>query len=121
MESIREVVKNIPYEKTNIGNGQEIGLFQVDFPKGCLSLAKLYSGETYGPHKHTIDERVTILSGSGRIIIGDRVREYSPDSIFYIPKGTLHVFKTRETTYIQSIQEGAVVDTESGELDIKSD
>jgi len=44
--------------------------------------------KTHVHHRH--DETVTILSGEGRMRLGDETRDVGPGTVLLVPRGTLH-------------------------------
>jgi len=66
----------------------------VSRPIGALPGASVHSLSTttgVNPHIHrTHDETVVILSGSGRMRVGDETCEISPGLTVLIPRGTVH-------------------------------
>ncbi len=75
--------------------------------KGPFTMrAKVPANYRIAPHHHPEDERVTVLSGTARIGMGERFDETKLTSLgaggyFMMPKGHRHFFTTTEETVIQ--------------------
>lgn len=52
-------------------------------------------GSATPPHRHDCEEVVLVLSGSGRVRLGDQALDFGPDSTLVIPAGVDHqIFNT---------------------------
>ncbi|HET9886918.1 MAG TPA: cupin domain-containing protein [bacterium] len=71
-------------------------------PIGSLPGASVHHLSTttgVNPHVHrTHDETVVILSGSGRMRVGDEARDISPGLTLVIPRGTVHSLEVFQGT-----------------------
>jgi mannose-6-phosphate isomerase-like protein (cupin superfamily) len=56
-----------------------------------VSLAKLQPSLSYEPHNHQDHEEIYyIISGNGRIKIGDEIAEFRDGDVIYIPENAMH-------------------------------
>jgi mannose-6-phosphate isomerase-like protein (cupin superfamily) len=67
--------------------------FARAFAHGTMSV-ELYSPLGSDPQTpHDQDELYFIVSGHGRLILGDEVYGFGPGDAFFVPAGTLHHFE----------------------------
>lgn len=70
-----------------------------------FDVVKLKKGAYYPPHLHKKSRTMCyVMEGSGRIIIGNKVKPYKKGSIFHVSKAIKYGFKPKTTTFFLSIQ-----------------
>ena len=119
MKHIQKAFQSIEFNTINPLPGEFIGLYRVPSAEGCIEFVKLETG-SYQPHIHdTIDAHLTILTGSGRIILNGAPYPIHPGSTFEVPKGTSHGFIIETSTILLSVQDKPILDTEANVADIR--
>ena len=88
--------------------GAKASLLDGDPKKEGVFILRLQlpSGWTLPPHFHPVDERVTVISGTFQLGLGDtfdetKMRDLPAGSFFSLPPKTHHFAKTRGETVIQ--------------------
>ncbi len=114
---------DLPYQELPAGDGVTLGTHLVTmFPDGgCIDLVRLHRSTFYPLHIHDgVDATISMLLGSGAIMIGDQTQEYKPGMRFSVPRGTPHGFATRATpTVFFSFQSKAIYDPSTGLTDVR--
>ncbi len=119
MQHLHKALQSISFHTINPLPGEHIGLYRVPSAEGCIEFVKLEAGR-YQPHVHdTIDAHLTILAGSGLIILNGTPCPFGPGSTFDVPRGASHGFDIKEATVLLSIQDKPILDAETNEADIR--
>lgn len=105
MQHVKSALESIVFDIINPLPNEYIGLARVPSTEGCIEFVKLQPG-SYQPHIHdTIDAHLTVLTGTGRIILNGEAKNFAPNSTFEVPQGTSHGFEIIEPTVLLSIQD----------------
>lgn len=82
-----------------------------------LVMIKARSNSRRHFHKHS-DAVVYIVSGRGKLLLGDEAIAYQPNMKIAIPQRTMHGFATDTKTVFLSIQNPHIIDPLTGKVDI---
>ncbi len=115
------IFATLPYEEKDIGKGQIVEMCTIGKDKnGYNYFVRFPPDDTFGPHTHEdVDEVIRIISGRGRVIIGNSEKGYSPGEVYDISKNTLHgIITDDDYTILKSTQSKKIIDDDSGSIDI---
>ena len=114
-----DILKNIKFEKVTPSNEETIDLYRIPSTQGCVEIIKL-TQKFYRPHIHNkASAELHVLEGVGTIILNGKERNYKPGDIFEVRKGTSHGFKIKKETILLSIQDKAILNKETGKIDLR--
>ena len=119
MQHLQKSLQSIAFHTINPLAGEHIGLYRVPSAEGCVEFVRLETG-SYRPHIHdTIDAHLTILAGSGQILLDGNSFPFRTGSTFEVPRGASHGFIVETNTVLLSVQDKPILDTETNEADIR--
>ena len=113
------VLNKVKFEKFKVSNEEVIELYRVPTTKGCLEIVRLKKGN-YPPHIHDkANAKLYILSGSGKLFLNKKKKDYREGDIINIPKGISHGFSVRKATIMLSIQSKQILNKETEKIDLR--
>lgn len=128
------MLSGVAYQKIATNHGDhfnllKLGLFPVpkegvqngnaDHSVENLELVMIKAGSNGRRHYHKSSNAVVyIVSGRGKLLVGNEAIEYQPNMKISIPSSTLHGFSTDTETVFLSIQKPHIIDPETGAIDI---
>ncbi|MCO6487443.1 MAG: cupin domain-containing protein [Phaeodactylibacter sp.] len=119
MQHLQEALESIAFHTINPLAGEHIGLYRVPSAEGCVEFVRLEAGN-YQPHIHdTVDAHLTILAGSGQILLNGIPCPFRAGSTFEVPRGTSHGFIIETKTVLLSVQDKPILNTATNEADIR--
>ena len=119
MQHIQKVLGSIDFRTINPLPGEFIGLYRLPSGEGCIEFVRLETG-SYQPHIHDdIDAHLTILSGSGQIILNGTAHSFAAGSTYEVPAGASHGFTIETPTILLSVQDKPILNEETNEADIR--
>jgi len=114
------ILKKIPHQEVST-DVETIDLYRLGVFEGVMyELVELQAGQEYPPHKHENSEaKLHMILGDGLIILNGKEQKYTVGDIFKVEKGMSHGFKVASPTLFLSIQKPAIIDPETGRVDVE--
>jgi len=114
------ILKKIPHQKVTT-EIESIDLYRLGIFEGAMyELVELQAGQVYPPHKHANSEaKLHMILGDGLIILNGEEQKYTKGDVFSVEKGMSHGFKVHSPTLFLSIQKPAIIDPETGKVDVE--
>ncbi|GAB6988096.1 sugar phosphate nucleotidyltransferase [Paenibacillus pini] len=112
---LKELIQNIEqrpmYEERRWGWYRVLDYQKVDGGREILTKRiRIHAGQNSSYHYHFHrDEFWTIVSGTGEVIIQDRLQNVKSGDVLKIPAGTLHSIRAFETLELIEVQSGSEV------------
>ena len=84
------------YEMVQFAEGGIVSKTLVDYPKANISLFAMKTGQKMSGHSAASPATIQVLSGAGRIQIGETEYEAKPGSFYYMPARLYHALTSTD-------------------------
>lgn len=96
------------------------GLYRLGiFDNSSFDIVELNPKKEYPPHSHKKSKaKFYMILGEGKIILGDKKKQYKAGNVFNVTRGMKHGFEPKTKTLFLSIQNPPIKNPKTGKEDI---